>query len=107
MIGTAFQAFHASQGADLGLPQMIQSRAQFGYRGVIVPLVATLVSLVGYNVVSTVLVAAGAQALWGRNPKVVAVGMSVLAAVLAIWGYDGCTGCSKSVLDHPAIVHNP
>ena len=32
VIGTAFQAFHASQGAEMGLPQMIQSRAQFGYR---------------------------------------------------------------------------
>ena len=38
LIGTAFQPFHASQGAELGLPQMIQSRAQFGYRGIVVPL---------------------------------------------------------------------
>src|ERR1700759_229177 len=60
-IGTALQAFHASQGPEMGLPQMIQSRAQFGYRGVIVPLIATLISLVGYNVVSTVLVSSGAQ----------------------------------------------
>jgi len=51
-IGTVFQAFHASQGAEMGLPQMIQSRAQFGYRGVIVPLLANLVSLVGYNIVA-------------------------------------------------------
>jgi NCS1 family nucleobase:cation symporter-1 len=88
VIGTALQAFHASQGAEMGLPQMIQSRAQFGYRGVIVPLIATLISLVGYNVVSTVLVADGAAALWGANREVVAVGLSVLAAALAIWGYD-------------------
>src|SRR6202020_2258942 len=33
LFGTVFVAFHASQGAELGLPQMIQSRAQFGYRG--------------------------------------------------------------------------
>ena len=88
IIGTAFQAFHASQGAEMGLPQMIQSRAQFGYRGVIVPLVGTLVSLVGYNVVSTVLVSAGAHALWGLNRGAVSLAMSALAAVLAIWGYD-------------------
>src|SRR3954470_9776567 len=30
LIGTVFMAFHASQGPTLGLPQMIQSRAQFG-----------------------------------------------------------------------------
>jgi nucleobase:cation symporter-1, NCS1 family len=88
VIGTALQAFHASQGAEMGLPQMIQSRAQFGYRGVIVPLIATLISLVGYNVVSTVLVSDGAAALWGANRELVAVGLSVLAAALAIWGYD-------------------
>lgn len=88
LIGTAFQAFHASQGAEMGLPQMIQSRAQFGYRGVIVPLIATLVSLVGFNVVSTVLVAEGLHALWRVDRSVAAVGISVLGAVLAIWGYD-------------------
>jgi nucleobase:cation symporter-1, NCS1 family len=88
VIGTAFQAFHASQGAELGLPQMIQSRAQFGYRGVIVPLLGTLVSLVGYNVVSTVLVSEGVNALWGINREIVAICISILAAILAIWGYD-------------------
>ena len=34
MFGTVFMAFHGSQGPEMGLPQMIQSRAQFGYRGV-------------------------------------------------------------------------
>ena len=33
-VGTVFTAFHSAQGPQLGLPQMIQSRAQFGYRGV-------------------------------------------------------------------------
>src|SRR5579863_5326643 len=59
VLGTTFQAFHASQGAELGLPQMIQSRAQFGGRGVIVPLLGVLISLLGYNVVATVLLAEG------------------------------------------------
>ncbi len=88
LIGTTFQAFHASQGAELGLPQMIQSRAQFGYRGVMVPLAGTFVSLVGYNVVATVLVAEGMHALWSANRVATAVGISTLAAVLAVWGYD-------------------
>jgi purine-cytosine permease-like protein len=88
VIGTTFQAFHASQGAELGLPQMIQSRAQFGYRGVIVPLLATFVSLVGYNVVATVILSEGIQTLWSVNRITTAVGISLLAAVLAVWGYD-------------------
>jgi NCS1 family nucleobase:cation symporter-1 len=88
LIGTTFQAFHASQGAELGLPQMIQSRAQFGYRGVMVPLLATFVSLVGYNVVSTVIISEGLQTLWSINRSTAAMGISLLAAVLAVWGYD-------------------
>jgi nucleobase:cation symporter-1, NCS1 family len=88
LIGTVFLAFHASQGAELGLPQMIQSRAQFGYRGVIVPLIATLISLIGYNVVSTVLVAQGLRTLWGVDRTLAAWIVAVLATLLAIWGYD-------------------
>jgi nucleobase:cation symporter-1, NCS1 family len=33
--GTVFMALHANQGPRLGIPQMIQSRAQFGRRGAI------------------------------------------------------------------------
>ena len=32
-LGTFFMAFHSTQGPQLGLPQMIQSRPQFGYLG--------------------------------------------------------------------------
>jgi nucleobase:cation symporter-1, NCS1 family len=88
LLGTTFQAFHASQGAELGLPQMIQSRAQFGGRGVIVPLLGVLISLLGYNVVATVLLAEGLHQLWALNGTLSAVGVSVLAAALAIWGHD-------------------
>ena len=81
--GTLFMAFHATQGPVLGLPQMIQSRAQFGYRGVIVPLVATLVSVIGYNVVATVLAADGVYALWGLGRGATAVSVSLLGCALA------------------------
>lgn len=37
MFGGLFVSLHASQGPRLGLPQIIQSRAQFGYRGVLIP----------------------------------------------------------------------
>lgn len=88
LIGTTFQAFHASQGAELGLPQMIQSRAQFGFRGVVVPLLAVFVSLVGYNVVATVILSQGLQTLWSLNRVGTAIGIAALAGVLAVWGYD-------------------
>ena len=46
LFGTVFMAFHASQGPTFGLPQMVQSRAQLGYRGVILALVATAFTFV-------------------------------------------------------------
>jgi Permease for cytosine/purines, uracil, thiamine, allantoin len=33
LVGTLFMAFHSAQGPQLGVPQMIQSRPQFGYIG--------------------------------------------------------------------------
>jgi purine-cytosine permease-like protein len=88
LVGTLFQAFHASQGAELGLPQMIQSRAQFGYRGVVVPLFASLFTFVGFNIVNTILIAQGLSSICGWNPTVTALGASLLGGALAVWGYD-------------------
>ncbi len=86
--GTLFMAFHATQGPILGLPQMIQSRAQFGYRGVLLPLLATLFTFVGTNVVTIVIIKQGLQSIFGWNPVVVAVVTTVIAALIAIFGHD-------------------
>src|SRR6204780_5785187 len=88
LFGTLFVAFHASQGAELGLPQMIQSRAQFGFRGVVVVLIGTLFTFIGFNVADCVLTAHGLNAILGWNEGVVTVAASAAAALLAIYGYD-------------------
>jgi len=88
LFGTLFQAFHASQGAELGLPQMIQSRAQFGYRGVVVPLIGALFTFLGFNVVNSILVGEGLNLLWGLDAHAVIFVFAALAAALAIWGHD-------------------
>jgi len=88
VFGTFFMAFHATQGARLGLPQMIQSRAQFGYRGVVVVLFASLFTFLAFNVVDTILVDEGLHGIFGWNPTAVGIGITVLAAVLAIYGHD-------------------
>ena len=49
-LGTGFMALHANQGPRLGLPQMIQSRAQFGSLGVTFPLLVAVFIYIGYNV---------------------------------------------------------
>lgn len=86
--GTLFMAFHATQGPVLGLPQMIQSRAQFGYRGVLVPLVGTLFTFVGFNVVDVVIIKSGLESIFGWNPVIVAVAITLIAALVAIYGHD-------------------
>jgi NCS1 family nucleobase:cation symporter-1 len=88
VIGTIFMAFHASQGPTLGLPQMIQSRAQFGYRGVLIPLLATLFTYLAFNVTDQVLLGDGLHSAFGWNADGVAIAVTVAAALLAIFGHD-------------------
>jgi NCS1 family nucleobase:cation symporter-1 len=88
IIGTVFMAFHASQGPTLGLPQMIQSRAQFGYRGVIVPLFATLFTYIAFNVTDQVLLGDGLHNAFGWNANLIMIVAALGAAALAIFGHD-------------------
>ncbi len=88
LFGAMFMAAHAAQGPTLGLPQMIQSRAQFGYTGVIVPLVATTLTFVGFNVVTAIIIKQGLFDIFGWNTAAVAVVVTLTAASLAIYGHD-------------------
>ncbi|MFZ6049724.1 purine-cytosine permease family protein [Pseudomonas sp. CR3202] len=88
MFGTLFMAFHGSQGPHLGLPQMIQSRAQFGYRGVVLVLLATLFVFAGFNIVNLVLMMQGLETLFHWGPMAVALAVTVPATLLAILGHD-------------------
>jgi purine-cytosine permease-like protein len=88
LFGTLFVAFHASQGAELGMPQMIQSRAQFGYRGVVVVLVGTLFTFVGFNVADSVLMARGLNGILGWNETAVTLVAAAAAIGIAIYGHD-------------------
>jgi purine-cytosine permease-like protein len=88
LTGTVFMAFHATQGPTLGLPQMIQSRAQFGYRGVVVPLFATLFTYLAFNVADQVLLAQGLNGAFGWNADLVAIVSALGAGLLAIYGHD-------------------
>lgn len=85
--GTFFMAFHANQGPTMGLAQMIQSRAQFGSRGVLLPFIATVFVYVGFLVFDTILVTQGIgifpEATWFWYPVIIAA--SILIAVI---GHD-------------------
>ncbi|RZF23936.1 allantoin permease [Paraburkholderia sp. UYCP14C] len=88
MFGTLFMAFHGSQGPEMGLPQMIQSRAQFGYRGVVLALMATLFVFMGFNVVNVALIMDGVKNVFGVNPVIVGTCVILLGATMSIYGHD-------------------
>jgi nucleobase:cation symporter-1, NCS1 family len=87
-VGTVFTAFHSAQGPQLGLPQMIQSRAQFGYRGVVVICAVVVFSIVGFNVFNQILAADVLTLTTGTEFRDVwFVVITALALALAIYGY--------------------
>ena len=85
--GTLFMALHANQGPRLGLPQMIQSRAQFGSRGAIFPLLMAVFIYVGYNVFQLIL-AGDAVSMFLSGGKVWYLVFSIVAIVIAVVGHD-------------------
>ena len=48
-------AFHSAQGPQLGLPQMIQSRPQFGYVGALLVWLFAYLQYAGFNVFNSIL----------------------------------------------------
>ena len=53
LIGNLFVASHSAQGPQLGIPQMIQSRAQFGVLGAIIPMAFIMFIYIGFGVANT------------------------------------------------------
>ncbi len=49
LVGGAVMALHAAQGPQLGLPQMISSRVQFGVHGAAIPIVAVCLMYIGFS----------------------------------------------------------
>ncbi|KOV53227.1 allantoin permease [Streptomyces sp. AS58] len=86
--GTFFMAFHANQGPRMGLPQMIQSRAQFGIRGAVVPFAAVVFVYVGFNVFNVVLAAQGLTTVLPGGPRTWYAILIGIAVVLAVVGHD-------------------
>ena len=88
LLGGIAMALHSAQGPKLGVPQMIQSRAQFGFFGAVLPLLLVIVMYVGFFASSGVL-GGSALAQWtgmGQVPAIIIV--SVACTVLAVYGYQ-------------------
>jgi NCS1 family nucleobase:cation symporter-1 len=88
-VGAIFMALHAAQGPTLGVPQMVQTRGQFGSIGALLVVGIVIIMYVGFLASNIVL---GGEALasllpgWSDTPGIVVVG--VLGVIATIYGYD-------------------
>ncbi|MEV0399281.1 cytosine permease [Actinoallomurus sp. NPDC050550] len=88
LVGGLFMAYHSIQGPRLGIPQMIQSRAQFGFLGALLPAVMVLVMYLGFQIEGGV-ITGQALAHWAHIPLTASVIIQVaIPAVIAIVGYN-------------------
>jgi NCS1 family nucleobase:cation symporter-1 len=89
LVGALFMALHSAQGPRLGVPQMIQSRAQFGYLGAVVVVLIAVFMYVGFFASNIIL---GGQSLhqlasWiSVDAGIVIVALGSL--VITVFGYD-------------------
>src|SRR6202522_3508543 len=87
-LGTFFMAFHSTQGPQLGLPQMIQSRPQFGYVGALLVWGVALIAYIGFNAFNQIPAAQTLHSLYGAEIAPTVVIFALLSVSLAVVGYD-------------------
>lgn len=86
-LGAVPMALHAAQGPKLGIPQMIQSRAQFGVYGAVLPLILVVVMYVGYFATGSLLGGQALAEITGTPVDVSILAYAGLSALIAIIGY--------------------
>src|SRR5437763_8129089 len=86
VFGTFFMAFHSVQGPRLGIPQLIQSRPQFGYYGALIPQAIGVFLYVGFNVFNTIIAGQAFSTVTHINVQVSILVMAAAALVLALGG---------------------
>ena len=89
LVGAVFMALHSAQGPRLGVPQMMQTRGQFGSYGSLLVIAAVVVMYVGFFASNLVLA--------GQSLNVLTSGISIdagivivgaVSVVVTIFGYD-------------------
>lgn len=88
LAGAVFMAFHSAQGPRLGLPQMIQSRAQFGFHGSLLVLVLVWGMYVGFAAFDVVIGGQGLSEVFHGSLTLWIIVSGVAMTLLAIYGYD-------------------
>ncbi|PYD75345.1 purine-cytosine permease family protein [Novacetimonas pomaceti] len=98
MAGAVFMALHAAQGPMLGVPQMVQSRGQFGSYGAVPIVLLVIVMYVGFAASNYVVGGqALVQALPGLNGTVSTLTIAIVSLVPCCMGYRAIHVISKIV----------
>lgn len=87
LLGGAVMALHGAQGPQLGLPQMISSRVQFGVHGATIPILLVCLMYVGFSASGTVLAGAALAQLLGVGEVAGIAVFSACIVVLTVLGY--------------------
>ncbi|HEY9498047.1 MAG TPA: cytosine permease [Terrimesophilobacter sp.] len=94
--GAVFMALHSIQGAKLGVPQLIQSRGQFGFYGALLPVALAAFLYLGFFATTAVI---GGQSLSAALPGVdLPISIVVVALVsllLSLIGYKAIHFAAK------------
>ena len=107
VLGGAVMALHGAQGPQLGLPQMISSRVQFGVYGAVVPLVLVCLMYIGFSASGSLLAGQAIAQLLHVEDWVGIVAFAGFIVALTIFGYRVIHGIGRiaSVLGVIAFIY--
>jgi NCS1 family nucleobase:cation symporter-1 len=88
LVGSIFMAAHSAQGPHLGIPQMIQSRAQFGVVGAGVPLLVVLLAYILFTAANAVVMRDSLKAVLPVDDRGAIVGFGFATLGIAFIGYE-------------------
>jgi NCS1 family nucleobase:cation symporter-1 len=89
LVGAVFMALHAAQGPRLGVPQMVQTRGQFGSHGAMLVVGIVIVMYVGFLAANIVLAGKSLHAIAPvLNQDALLTGVALVTLVATIFGHD-------------------
>jgi nucleobase:cation symporter-1, NCS1 family len=96
-VGGAFMALHSAQGPRLGVPQLVQSRAQFGFYGALLPNAAMWLLFLSTLVGALFTAGETLAGLWHIGLAQAVMVVCFVAWLLAAFGYRVLHGASRVI----------
>lgn len=88
LLGAVFMALHSAQGPQLGVPQMVQTRGQFGSYGSLLVVIVTVLMYIGFFAANLVLGGQALATIFPGMPEQLGIAIIAVVSVIAtIYGY--------------------